>query len=93
MLQDTTDPAVRARYRANVVAPRRKRLREILERGVEQGLLDADADLDVALTLCTGSWYGRALSGAPAPRNWPARCAALVWRSLGGTVPTAPTAG
>jgi AcrR family transcriptional regulator len=87
MLQETTDAAVRARYRAQIIAPRRKRLREILQRGVDAGLLDADADLEVALTMCTGSWYGRALAGARVPRNWPYRSAALVWRACGGDPP------
>jgi AcrR family transcriptional regulator len=90
MLQETTDPDVRARYRARVIAPRRKRLRAILQRGVDQGLLDAGGDLDVALTMCTGSWYGRALAGSPIPRNWPYRSAALVWRALGGQPPPGP---
>jgi AcrR family transcriptional regulator len=87
MLQDTTDPDVRARYQARIIAPRRKRLRAILRRGMEQGLLDTDGDLDMALTMCTGSWYGRALAGSPVPRNWPYRSAALIWRSLGGQPP------
>jgi AcrR family transcriptional regulator len=87
MLQDTTDPEVRAHYRARVIAPRRARLRAILERGVALGLLDADADLDVALTMCTGAWYGRALAGEAVPRNWPERTARLVWRALGGEPP------
>jgi AcrR family transcriptional regulator len=87
MLQDTTDSDVRARYRAQVIAPRRKRLRALLQRGVDEGLLDADGDIDVALTMCTGSWYGRALAGLPVPRNWPYRSAALVWRALGGQPP------
>ena len=90
MLQDTTDPTVRSRYRADVVAPRRARLRAILERGVLDGQLDPDADLEVALTMCTGSWYGRALAGSPPPKDWPLRCAGLVWRSLGGAVPLSP---
>ena len=87
MLQDTTDAEVRAHYRARVIAPRRARLRAILERALDQGLLDADADLEVALTMCTGSWYGRALAGEPVPRNWPRRTALLVWRALGGLPP------
>jgi AcrR family transcriptional regulator len=84
MLQDTTDVDVRARYRARVVAPRRARLRAILERAIGLGLLDAAADLEVALTMCTGSWYGRALAGTAVPKNWPERTAVLVWRALGG---------
>ncbi len=85
MLQDNTAPQVLARYRAQVVAPRRGRIRAILHRAQRLGLIDPDADLDVAVTLCTGSWYGRALAEPLPPPNWPARTAALVWRAVGGT--------
>ena len=85
MLQDSVEAEVRARYRAGVIAPRRRRLRLILERAQRLGLIDADADLDVAVTMCTGSWYARALAGSRPPRNWPPRTAALVWRSVGGS--------
>ncbi len=91
MLQDNTAPEVLARYRAQVVAPRRSRIRAILERAQRLGLIDPDADLDVAVTLCTGSWYGRALAEPQPPPNWPARTAALVWRAVGGTLPEAQT--
>lgn len=89
MLQDSVEPDVRARYRARVIAPRRARLRLILERAQRLGLIDADADLAVAVTLCTGSWYARALAGDPAPRGWPRRAATLVWRAVGGAPPKA----
>jgi AcrR family transcriptional regulator len=84
MLQDTTQSDVLARYRARVVAPRRRRLLAILEAARHRGLIDADADLEVALTMCTGSWYGRALAEDTPPPHWPERTAALVWRALGG---------
>jgi hypothetical protein len=84
MLQETTDPDVLARYRARVIAPRRERLRAILQDGIDSGLLDPGADLEVALTLCTGSWYGRALAEDRPPERWPERAAALVWRAMGG---------
>ncbi len=86
MLQDNTAPEVLARYRAQIVAPRRGRLRAILDRAQRLGLIDPDADLDVAVTLCTGSWYGRALAEPLPPPNWPARTATLVWRAVGGTL-------
>jgi AcrR family transcriptional regulator len=85
MLQDSTAPEALSRYRAQVVAPRRGRIRAILERAHHLGLIDPDADLDVAITMCTGSWYAWALTGAPPPPNWPARTAALVWRAVGGS--------
>lgn len=87
MLQDSVEPDVRARYQSHVVAPRRHRLRLILERAQRLNMIDADADLDVALTMTTGSWYSRALAGAPPPRNWARRAAVLVWRAVGGTPP------
>lgn len=87
MLQETTDAEVATRYRSRIVAPRRARLRGILERARDSGLIDADADLEVAITMCTGSWYARALAGLPAPERWPERTAALVWRAVGGHVP------
>jgi AcrR family transcriptional regulator len=85
MLQDSTAPELLTRYRARVVAPRRRRIMAILRRAWELGLIDQDADLEVAVTMCTGSWYGRALAGDAPPENWPTRTATLVWRAVGGT--------
>jgi AcrR family transcriptional regulator len=87
MLQDSTAPLARQRYEAQIIAPRRQRIRTILERAQRLGLIDADADLEVAVTLGTGSWYARALAGDAPPPGWPARTAALVWRAVGGTIP------
>lgn len=91
MLQDATAPEARARYQARVVAPRRARILAILQRAEQLGLIDPDADLEVAITLCTGSWYARALAGVPPPPDWPARTATLVWRAVGGRLD--PAAG
>jgi AcrR family transcriptional regulator len=86
MLQDTTAPELLTRYRAQVITPRRRRILAILHHARELGLIDQDADLEVAITLCTGCWYARALAGLAPPRNWPTRTANLVWRAVGGTV-------
>ena len=90
MLQATTNPEAAERYRARVVAPRRARLRAILERAAAEGLIDAGADLDVAVTMLTGSWYARCLAGDREPRAWPRRVAELVWRALGGATAERP---
>lgn len=84
MLQETTEPEVLDAYRRRIIQPRRRRIAAILEAARERGLIDADADLTIAVALCTGGWYGRALAGDPPPDAWPQRTAALVWRSLGG---------
>lgn len=87
MLQDATAPEARARYQAKVIAPRRARLLAILQRAQHLELIEPNADLEVAITLCTGSWYATALAGLRPPHDWPARTATLVWRAVGG-VPT-----
>lgn len=84
MLQETVDPGVVERYRARIIAPRRARILAVLRDARELGLIDGDADLEVAATMCTGSWYGRALAGDPPPPDWPRRAATLVWRAVGG---------
>ncbi len=89
MLTDGVDDHVRARYQDQIVAPRRARIRACLERGVASGALDADADLVVAGTFLTGSWYSFALTGTTPPEDWAHRTAALVWRACGGTPPAA----
>ncbi len=91
MLQDGVDPSFQQQYREQLVAPRRARLRACLRRGVEAGLLDADADVGVAGSLMTGSWYAFAISGAEVPDDWSHRVAALVWRACGGR-PASPSA-
>ena len=92
MLQDTTERDVRSRYRAEVIAPRRRRLRSILDRAAQLGMVGPDADLEVAVTMGTGSWYARELAGERVPADWPRRAAALVWRAVGGQPPPLPPA-
>jgi AcrR family transcriptional regulator len=84
MLGDEVNEAVRARYHDLVVAPRRARIRACLQRAIDDGSLDADADIAIAGTFLTGSWYALALAGAPPPDDWARRAATLVWRACGG---------
>ncbi|MGR2751928.1 TetR/AcrR family transcriptional regulator [Agromyces arachidis] len=90
MLGDAVDPDIRAQYLERIVAPRRARLRAILDAAVAQRALDPDADLAVAGTFLTGSWYAMALAGATPPDDWAERAARLVWRSCGGRPPARP---
>jgi AcrR family transcriptional regulator len=88
MLQDATDAELQGLYRERIIAPRRARLRHILRRAVDAGLLEPDADVDYAVAACTGTFYALRLAGAQISKSWPERTAALVWRALGG-VPAA----
>ena len=87
MLTDGVDARVRERYQHDVVAPRRARIRACLQRAVDDGLVEADADLTIASTFLTGSWYALALTGTTPPPDWARRTATLVWRACGGALP------
>jgi len=82
MLLEGTDPELVELYRERIVAPRRERLRAILARAVQEGLLRGDADLDLAVSTLTGSWYGYAVAGRRPPRDWAPRLAGYTWAAL-----------
>lgn len=88
MLGDGLDESVRGQYAREIVAPRRRRLRRCLATAVEQGDLSENADLAIAGSFLTGSWYAMALAGTEPPADWAQRTASLVWRACGGTPPT-----
>jgi AcrR family transcriptional regulator len=89
MLQDATDPHLKSLYRERLVAPRRARLRHILERAAAAGLIDAEADIDHAVAACTGILYALHLTGRRISKDWPTRTAEFVWRGVGGAPPAA----
>ncbi len=91
MLGDGVSPEVRSRYAAEIIAPRRARLRACLDAAVAHGSLPQDADLLVAGSFPTGSWYALALVGAEVPHDWALRSATLVWRACGGELSVGET--
>lgn len=52
--ESADNPELMARYREQVLDPRRERFRQTLQRGVEQGLVRPDVDLDHAIDLLVG---------------------------------------
>lgn len=85
VLAETTSPRVAEAYRSGVVAPRRARLRAILDRAADAGAITADEhDRRQLVTMCTGSWYAHVLAGERPPKDWPSRTALIVWTAAGG---------
>lgn len=78
MLQDAADPEWRDAYRARIVAPRRRRLRSILEAAVADGTLAPTTDIELAVAGCTGAFYALALAGRVPGPEWPARMVAQI---------------
>lgn len=84
MLGDEVNETLRGKYHDLIVVPRRTRIRACLQRAIDEGLLEADADLVVAGTFLTGSWYAFELAGTTPPDDWARRTVTLVWRACGG---------
>ncbi len=86
MLGDGVSDEVRQRYATEIVAPRRARIGACLRAAVNRGDLPEDADLLIAASFLTGSWYSLALVRAEVPPDWAERTASLVWRACGATL-------
>jgi AcrR family transcriptional regulator len=84
MLQAGTDPELRSLFRDRIVIPRRRRLMHILQRASTAGLIDDDANLEIAVAACTGTFYATYLANSAIPADWHLQTAMLVWRAVGG---------
>ncbi len=65
-----------------IVVRRRAMLKAILERGVKEGEVRADADLDAAVAMLVGSFYARYLAGGAIWDAWSERVVSLVWPGI-----------
>ena len=77
------DPSALDLHRQRVVGPRMAYKRSLLERAQELGQLRADADLDLALQMLTGSVFARRVAGQPSQPGWAERAVDTVWVGMG----------
>jgi AcrR family transcriptional regulator len=85
------DPGALDLHRQRVVGPRMAYSRGLLERARDLGQLRADADLDLALQMLTGSVFGRRITGQPSRAGWAERAVDAIWTGMGPE--PAPPAG
>ena len=78
LAEERRHPELLMLFRERIVVPRRRMIREVLERGMARGEIGSDADLDAAVNLLVGSLYARYLAGGPVPREWPSRVVDVV---------------
>jgi AcrR family transcriptional regulator len=76
-------PEALALHRQRVVEPRMGYARSLLVRAVELGELGADADLDLALQMLTGSVFTRRVAGQPSTPEWAERAVETIWKGMG----------
>ena len=86
-------PELYRRYHAQVVEPRREQMRQLLARGVAQGEIRADVDLDLLGELVLGPMLSRTVLRPGARLDDPALPAAIVDTLLQGLAPRRQLAG
>jgi AcrR family transcriptional regulator len=77
-------PHAMAMHRDRVVFPRTAYARRLLEQARQEGQLDRDADLDLALQMLSGSVFARRVAGLPTEPGWAERAVGAIWDGMGG---------
>ncbi len=82
LAEEVEHPELLERFRVQLIGPMANALRAVLHRGIEQGEVSADADVDVVVDLLNGSPVSQYLVGGPMPADWAERLVDAVWPSL-----------
>lgn len=83
LVEEERHPELLELFKARIVEPRRALLAQALEAG---GLPD-DADLEALTSMLIGSFYGRYVTLAGIPDDWPDRVLGAVWPPEADTAP------
>jgi len=84
LAEEERHPELLRLFKARIVEPRRALLRQALAAG---GFPES-ADLDALTSMLVGSFYGRYVTVAGIPGDWPERVLSVIWPH--GTSPAAP---
>ena len=82
LAEEHETPELLTRYREQIVAPRRRMIRAVLDVAAERGELRPGADLDLAVNALVGAFYAQALAGDPFPADWEERTVATILAGL-----------
>ena len=83
LVEEERHPELLQLFKARIVEPRRALLRQALAAGD----LPISADLDALTSMLIGSFYGRYVTIAGIPDDWPDRVLSAVWPPDTGTAP------
>ena len=82
LAEEHETPELLTRYREQIVAPRRRMIRAVLDVAAERGELRPGADLDLAVNALVGAFYAQALAGDPFSTDWEERTVATILAGL-----------
>ena len=79
LAEEQRHPELLQSFKTQLVEPRRALLETALAAGVAAGELPGSADLDALSSMLIGSFYGRYVTIAGIPDDWPTRILEVVW--------------
>ncbi|MGH3786317.1 MAG: TetR/AcrR family transcriptional regulator [Pseudonocardiaceae bacterium] len=92
LAQEHLTPSLIARFRERLLVPRRRRLAETLQRGIQNGTLRAELDVEVVVGMLAGSLYAHYLGTGEVPADWPERVVASLWPAIRSSDAAPPAA-
>lgn len=84
LAEEQRHPELLQLFKTQLVEPRRALLKTALAAGVAAGELPDSADLDALSSMLIGSFYGRYVTIAGIPGDWPTRVLSVVWPLIRG---------
>jgi AcrR family transcriptional regulator len=93
LMTNRDDPGALELHRQRVIAPRLAYGRRLLEQAQANGELRADADLDLAFQMLSGSVFQRRVAGMVSTPGWAARAVDAIWNGMGPGPRPGPVAG
>lgn len=85
LMEAPHNPALMELFRERMIEPRRDVLRELLERGISEGQLRRETDIDRTIDLFFGALFFATLSGGRPSRSWSVETVDALWPALAAT--------
>ncbi len=83
LAEESHTPELIRLFRERILQPRRLVMRRVLERAAAQGELKENIDLDDAVGMLFGTYYGDCIAGLELPEDWAERTVRILWSGIG----------
>ena len=91
LAEESYTPELIRLFRERILQPRRLLMRKVLERAAAQGELKENVDLDDAVGMLVGSYYGDYIAGLRLSEDWAERMVRILWSGIGGSTYDTPS--
>lgn len=82
LAEERHTPELIEHFRHRLVRPRRRRVTGVLRRGIRDGTIREDVDVDATTTMLIGAIYASYIANGEVPADWPERTVNSLWPAL-----------